>query len=41
MICTGMRWSVVGANPVLWLRGARLGGWFDRYWEDRTAKLAA
>ena len=41
MKCTGMRWSVAGANPVLWLRCARLGGWFDRYWEDRVAKLAA
>ena len=26
MKCTGMRWSVAGANPVLWLRCARLGG---------------
>ena len=29
MKCTGMRWTVVGANPVLWLRCARLGGWFE------------
>ena len=32
MKCTGMRWTVVGANPVLWLRCARLGGWFEDYW---------
>ena len=29
MKCTGMRWSVAGANPVLWLRCARQCGWFD------------
>ena len=38
---TGMRWSVAGANPVLWLRCARLDGWFDDYWDHRVAKLAA
>ena len=38
---TGMRWSVAGANPALWLRCARLGGWFDDYWNDRAARLAA
>ena len=38
---TGMRWSVAGANPVLWLRRARLGGWLDDYWNDRVARLAA
>ena len=37
MKCTGMRWTVAGANPVLWLRCARLGGWFDDYWNDRLA----
>ncbi len=37
MKCAGMRWSVDGANPVLWLRCARLGGWFDDYWNDRLA----
>ena len=31
MECTGMRWSVGGANPVLRLRCAWLGG----YWDDR------
>ena len=41
MKCTGMRWTVVGANPVLWLRCARLGGWFDDYWDARIARLAA
>ena len=39
--CAGMRWTVAGANPVLWLRCARLGRWFDKYWDDRTARLAA
>ena len=37
MKCAGMRWTVAGANPVLWLRHARLGGWFDDYWNDRLA----
>ena len=41
MKCTGMRWTVAGANPVLWLRCARLDGWFDDYWDHRVAKLAA
>ena len=38
---TGMRWTVDGANPVLWLRCARLGGWFEDYWSARIARLAA
>ena len=41
MKCAGMRWSVAGANPVLWLRCARLCGWFDAYWDDHLAGLAA
>ena len=41
MKCSGMRWSVAGANPVLWLRCARQGGWLDDYWDDRIARLAA
>ena len=41
MKCTGMRWSVAGANPVLWLRCARQCGWFDAYWDDHLAGLAA
>ncbi len=41
MKCTGMRWTVAGANPVLWLRCARLGGWLGDYWDDRVARLAA
>ena len=41
MKCTGMRLPVTSANPALWLRCARLGGWFDRYREDRIAKLVA
>ncbi len=41
MKCAGMRWTVAGANPVLWLRCAWLGGWFDHYWDDRVAELAA
>ena len=35
MKCTGMGRTVADANPVLWLRCARLGGWFDDYWNDR------
>ena len=38
--CTGMRWSVDGANPVLWVRCARLSGWFDDYWEERLRMAA-
>ena len=37
---TGMRWSAAGANPVLWVRCARLSGWFGDYWDDRL-RLAA
>ena len=33
----GMRWSLAGNNPVLWLRCASLGDWFD----DGVAELAA
>ena len=39
--CTGMRSSAASANPVLWLRCARLCGWFDAYWDDQLAGLAA
>ena len=38
--CTGMRWTVAGANPVLWVRCARLSGWFDDYWDQRLARAA-
>ena len=38
--CTGMRWSVDGANPVLWVRGAHLSGWFDDYWDERLRQAA-
>ena len=38
--CTGMRWSVDGANPVLWVRCARLSGWFDDYWDERLRQAA-
>ena len=38
--CTGMRWCVNGANPVLWVRCARLSGWFDDYWDDRLRRAA-
>ena len=38
---TGMRWSVKGANPVLWLRCARWSGSFDEYWKARLDRLAA
>ena len=37
----GRRRTVAVANSVLWLRCARLGRWFDEYWDDRTARLAA
>ena len=40
MKCTGMRWTVAGANPALWVRCARLGGWFDDYWEHRHRQAA-
>ena len=35
--CTGMRWTVAGANPVLWLRCASLSGRFGDYWDERLA----
>ena len=38
--CTGMRWTVAGANAVLAVRCARLGGWFDDYWDDRLRRAA-
>ena len=38
--CTGMRWTVAGANPVLWVRCARLSRWFGDYWDERL-RLAA
>jgi hypothetical protein len=38
--CTGMRWTVAGANPVLWVRCARLSGWFDDYWGERLRQAA-
>ena len=37
----GIRWSVDGANPVLWLRCARQSGSFDDYWQARLDRLAA
>ena len=37
MKCAGMRWSVDGANPVLWLQC----GWLDDYRDGRIAELAA
>ena len=40
MKCTGMRWTVAGANPVLWVRCARLSRWFDDYWEHRLRRAA-
>ena len=40
MKCTGMRWSVDGANPVPWVRCARLSGWFDDYWDERLPQAA-
>ena len=38
--CTGMRWSVAGANPVLWVRCANLSGWLDDYWDQRLGIAA-
>ena len=29
-----------GANPVLWVRCARLSGWFHDYWNERFPKAA-
>ena len=40
MKCTGMRWTVAGANPVPWVRCARLSGWFDDYWDERLRQAA-
>ena len=34
-VCTGMRWTVAGANPVLWLHCARPSGQVDDYWDER------
>ena len=38
--CTGMRWTVAGANPVLWVRCARISRWVDDYWDDRVRRAA-
>ena len=38
--CTGMRWTVAGANPVLWVRCARISRWLDDYWDDRVRRAA-
>ncbi|MYA15804.1 MAG: hypothetical protein F4089_03805 [Gammaproteobacteria bacterium] len=38
--CTGMRCSVAGANPVLWVRCTNVRGWFDDYWADRLGLAA-
>ena len=38
--CTGMRLTVAGANPVLWVRCARLSGWYDDYWDERLRQAA-
>ena len=35
-----MRWSVDGANPVLWVRCARLRGWLDDHWDERLRQAA-
>ena len=35
----GMRWTVAGANAVLAVRCARIGGWFDDYWDDRLRRV--
>ena len=40
MKCTGMRWSVAGANPVLWVRCANLSGWLADYWDQRLGIAA-
>ena len=39
--CSGMFWTVRGANAILALRCARLNGRFEDYWEDRRAPMAA
>ena len=38
--CTGMRWSGDGATPMLWVRCARLSGWFDDNWDERLRQAA-
>ena len=35
--CSGMFWSVEGANAIIALRCAQLSNRFDDYWEDRAA----
>ena len=37
MKCTGMRWTVAGANPRPVGALRRLGGWFDGYWTTACA----
>lgn len=39
--CSGMFWTVRGANSILALRCCRLNGRFEDYWEDRRAALAS
>jgi hypothetical protein len=34
--CSGMFWSVRGANAILALRCCRLSGHFEDYWESRS-----
>jgi hypothetical protein len=38
--CSGMFWTVRGANAILALRCCRLNGRFEDYWEDRRAAIA-
>ncbi len=39
--CSGMFWTVRGANAILSLRCCHLNGRFEDYWENRRAALAA
>ena len=38
--CVGMRWTVDVADPVPWVRCARLSGWFDGYRDERIGQAA-
>lgn len=38
--CSGMRWTVAGANDIIALRCSILSGRFEDFWERRTERIA-
>jgi len=34
---SGMRWTVSGANKIIALRCCQLSGWWEEFWETRSA----